>query len=69
MSAELMKSKFVGRPSVCGIDYLEETDIRVDEQNGFRKGKACIDHVYALSATIRNRLEAGKKHICRFCRY
>ena len=25
------------------------------EQNGFRKGRACIDHIYALTSIIRNR--------------
>ncbi len=47
-------------------NYLEATDILVDEQNGFRKGRACIDHVYALSATIRNRLETGKNIFATF---
>ncbi len=28
-------------------------DIFVDEQNGFRKNRACIDHVYTLTSIIR----------------
>ena len=30
-------------------------DLIVDEQNGFRAGRACIDHLFVLSSIIRNR--------------
>ncbi len=29
-------------------------DILTDEQNGFRKGRSCVDHTYGLSATVTN---------------
>ena len=31
--------------------FLEAMDILFGEQNDFRKGRPCMDHVYALSAT------------------
>ncbi len=37
------------------VKYLESNGIFVDEQNGFRKHRACIDHLYTLSTIIRNR--------------
>jgi len=42
------------------VDYCEMHDIFVDEQNGFRKNRACIDHVYTLTTVIRNRLAENK---------
>ena len=37
-------------------DYFENVDVFVDEQNGFRKGRSCEDHVFVLNSIIRNRL-------------
>ena len=34
-------------------------ELLVDEQNGFRKNRACIDHVFSLTSIIRNRKGAG----------
>lgn len=34
--------------------YLEESDILVDEQNGFRKDRSCIDHIFTLNSIIEN---------------
>ena len=34
---------------------MERGDLLVDEQNGFREGRSCEDHVYVLSSIIRNR--------------
>ena len=34
---------------------MERGDLLVDDQNGFREGRSCQDHVYVLSSTIRNR--------------
>jgi exonuclease III len=36
-------------------DYLESENKLVDEQNGFRKGRSCQDHIFTLSSIIRNR--------------
>ncbi len=40
--------------------------IFVDEQNGFRKNRACIDHVYMLTSIIRNRLAENKSMFACF---
>lgn len=40
--------------------YIETNGILVDEQNGFRKHRACIDHIYVLSSVIRARLQENK---------
>ena len=34
--------------------YLENNNILADEQNGFRKGRSCEEHVFTLSSVIRN---------------
>lgn len=36
-------------------DYLEDNDILVDEQNGFRKNRSCENHVLTLNNVIQNR--------------
>ena len=41
-------------------DYLELNNVLVDEQNGFRKNRACIDHIFVISSIVRARLEEGK---------
>ncbi len=38
------------------IHYVEYFDLLVDEQNGFRKKPSCVDHVYALTSAVHNRL-------------
>ena len=35
--------------------FAETNNLYVDEQNGFRKGRSCIDHVHSLSTVIRKR--------------
>ena len=35
--------------------YLEDNDILVDEQNGFRASRSCIDHIFVLCSILRNR--------------
>ena len=34
--------------------YLEENKIFVDEQNGFRASRSCIDHIFVLCTVLRN---------------
>ena len=34
--------------------YLEEDELLSDEQNGFRYGRSCEDHVFTLNSIIRN---------------
>lgn len=35
--------------------YLEDNELLVDEQNGFRKDRNCEDHVFTLNSLIQNR--------------
>ena len=36
--------------------YLDDNNLLVDEQNGFRKGRSCEDHIFVLDSIVRNRL-------------
>ena len=47
-------------------DYCERSGCLVDEQNGFRSGRSCQDHIYALSSIIRNRKSEGNDTYCAF---
>lgn len=37
------------------IAYLEDNELLVDEQNGFRKDRSCEDHAFTLNGLIQNR--------------
>ena len=41
--------------------YLDENSLLCEEQNGFRKLRSCLDHLYTLTTIIRNR----KSKICK----
>ena len=41
-------------------NYCEQHNILVDEQNGFRKGRSCSDHLFTLTSLIRKRLSQKK---------
>lgn len=41
--------------------FLENNNILVEEQNGFRAARSCIDHIFVLCTIIRNRKETGKQ--------
>ena len=36
--------------------HLEHNDLLVDEQNGFRPNRSCIEHVHTLTTVVRNRM-------------
>ena len=36
------------------VSYCNELDLLVDEQNGFRAGRSCEDHIYSLTSVIIN---------------
>ena len=40
-------------------DFCETHNLLVDEQNGFRKDRNCIDHIFALSRVVEQRLNNG----------
>ena len=39
--------------------YLEVNSILVEEQNGFRASRSCIDHILVLCTVLRNRKALG----------
>ena len=49
--------------------YLESNDILVNEQNGFRASRSCIDHIFVLITVIRNRKALGKETFLAFIDY
>ena len=42
------------------LSYLKENLLLAEEQNGFRNGRSCEDHIFVLSSIIRNNLYANK---------
>ena len=43
------------------VNFLDTNSILCEEQNGFRKMRACIDHIYVLTTVIRNRKLQGRQ--------
>ena len=39
--------------------YLENNNLLVEEQNGFKRNRVCIDHVVSLASILQT--NAGKK--------
>ena len=46
--------------------HLEESGLLADEQNGFRKNRSCVDHIYSLTSIVYSRLHKGKPTFCGF---
>ena len=45
--------------------WLEHNDILVEEQNGFRANRSCLDHLYALTSLVKNRkLRRKNTYVC-----
>ncbi len=40
--------------------YLERYQLIEDEQNGFREGRSCLEHIYTLYSIIKNRKNQSK---------
>ena len=49
--------------------YLETNNILVEEQNGFRTGRSCIDHIFVMCSVLRNRKMMGKDTFLCFIDY
>ena len=49
--------------------YLESNNILVDEQNGFRASRSCIDHLFVLFTVLRNRKLSGNETFLCFIDY
>ena len=52
--------------SVRVVKYLEHHQILADEQNGFRRGRSCLHHVFALNTVVKNRMAQNKPTFCAF---
>ena len=50
-------------------NYLEDNKILVDEQNGFRACRSCIDHLFVLCTVLRNRKLSGKETFLSYIDY
>ena len=48
------------------LDFLEQNKLLVDEQNGFRSGRSCSDHLFSITSIVRKRLETGSSTFCAF---
>ena len=46
--------------------YAETNSIFVEEQNGFRKLRSCLDHLFVLNTVLRNRKQQGVDTFCCF---
>ena len=49
--------------------YLETNKILAEEQNGFRVGRSCIDHIFVMCTVLRNRKMLGKDTFLCFIDY
>ena len=49
--------------------FLETNEILVEEQNGFRASRSCIDHLFVLITILRNRKLSGQDTFLSFIDY
>ena len=45
---------------------INKKELLVEEQNGFRKGRSCLDHVFVLTSVIQSRIRNKKSVFCCF---
>ncbi len=57
---------FLGLINNRVINYCELGDLLVDEQGGFRKNRACVDHLYTITSIIRGRFSQNKSTFACF---
>ena len=48
-------------------NFLESNNILIDEQNGFRAARSCIDHIFVLTTLLRNRKSMGLSTFFGIC--
>ena len=46
--------------------FAENNNLIVDEQNGFRADRSCLDHIFVLQNTLRIRNELNNQTFCAF---
>ena len=49
--------------------YLASNNLLVEEQNGFRASRSCIDHLFVLCTVLRNRKLSGQETFLSFIDY
>lgn len=73
MSFELSRYNLISVPckSYCSVlnfrlsKWLEVNDCLCDEQNGFRKGRSCEEHLFSLYSILNDRKIARKStYVC-----
>ena len=47
-------------------EFLENNEVVAEEQNGFRKNRSCLDHIFILSSVVRSRIYEKKSTFCCF---
>ena len=48
------------------LEFLDNNSILVEEQNGFRKNRNCLEHIFTLSSIVGSRLQEKKHTFCCF---
>ncbi|MES9882132.1 MAG: reverse transcriptase family protein [Sedimenticola sp.] len=48
------------------VTFMNKNNVLCDEQNGFRKLRSCLDHIYTLTTIIRNRKLQNKQTFIGF---
>ena len=47
------------------IKWVDENNIVVDEENGFRRNRSCLEHIYALYTIINKRKQQKQStYVC-----
>ncbi len=47
-------------------NYCDDFELLADEQNGFRRSRSCLDHIFTLTSVIRNRIVEKQPTFCAF---
>ena len=43
------------------INYLDMHGLLVEEQNGFRRNRSCVEHLYSLNSILNCKLKENKE--------
>ncbi len=47
-------------------NFMKDNSLFPEEQNGFRQGRSCEDHIFSLTSIIRNRMAVNSSTYCAF---
>ena len=47
-------------------DFMNSNSLFPEEQNGFRKGRSCEDHIFSLTSLVKNCLVSNLPTFCAF---